>query len=273
MRSLILFGALVALMSPLEAQFGRGGPPVQDNSFLVEEAYNQEAGTVHHALLLQHARHGSGWVLGFSQEWPLQGQRHQVGFTLPFIHSETPGIGSASGVGDLLVNYRFQAVGAPGTSIWVAPRATVLVPSGAWQHGRGAGSVGLQFAVPATLELAPTLTAHLNGSLTLWRAARDVVGARASMASVSGGASLVWLPLPGLNFLTEVIVEDAAEVAGPGSVSRRGAVFLAPGVRGAHNMGNGLQIVPGIAYAIGLGHAGSDSALLLYLSVEHRFRR
>ena len=35
---------------------------------------------------------------------------------------------------------------------------------------------------------------------------------------------------------------------------------------------SGLQIVPGIAFRIGVGPSGGQHALFLYLSLEHSFR-
>ena len=49
--------------------------PIQDNSFLVEEAYNQERGVVQHINTFARAR-GGGWEYGFTQEWPVRGQRY-----------------------------------------------------------------------------------------------------------------------------------------------------------------------------------------------------
>ncbi|MDZ4673611.1 MAG: transporter [Gemmatimonadota bacterium] len=247
--------------------------PIQDNSFLIEEAYNQEAGIVQHISLFQRARHGNGWAYGFTQEWPFPNQRHQLGFTLPVVRADQPGMATATGIGDVLINYRYQAVGGAGSAVWLAPRASLVLPSGSWRSGRGDGSLGLQLALPTSFDLLPTLAAHASANLSLHRRARNLSGDHAAVASLSGGASLVWLPRPGLNFLTEVVIEDGSEVVGSGVVARRGAVFLAPGVRWAHNLRNGMQIVPGVAYAVGLGHARDDSALLVYLSVEHSFRR
>ena len=50
---------------------------IEDNSFLVEEAFNQEAGvvqTIFGGLLFQQ----SGWALTFTQEWPAPSIRHQL---------------------------------------------------------------------------------------------------------------------------------------------------------------------------------------------------
>ena len=60
---------------------------IRDNSFLVEEAYNQEAGVVQHILTGAYAYQQVGgsdldsWNFGFTQEWPLFGQRRQLGYT------------------------------------------------------------------------------------------------------------------------------------------------------------------------------------------------
>jgi hypothetical protein len=49
------------------------------------------------------------------------------------------------------------------------------------------------------------------------------------------------------------------------------SLFLAPGIRWAHDFSNGLQIVPGLAVAAGVGPSSGQHALLLYLSFEHPF--
>src|SRR2546426_848940 len=75
---------------------------ITDNSFLVEESFNQEPRIFQNIFLFTRARHG-GWNASFTQEWPVPGVRHQLSFTLPFQRVE----GSAS-VGDLFLNYRYQ---------------------------------------------------------------------------------------------------------------------------------------------------------------------
>ena len=52
---------------------------VQDNSFLIEEAYNQEAGVVQHIFNLR--RQGHDWSFAFTQEWPVGSQTHQFSYS------------------------------------------------------------------------------------------------------------------------------------------------------------------------------------------------
>src|SRR5262245_56577983 len=63
---------------------------IQDNSFLVEEAYNQEAGVVQHIFNAYYAVNQLGgpddkfWQLSFTQEWPVFSQTHQFSYTIPY---------------------------------------------------------------------------------------------------------------------------------------------------------------------------------------------
>jgi hypothetical protein len=49
---------------------------LEDNSFLVEEAYNQPDRVVQHILAAAAAEGTTG--LSFTQEWPLGGRKHQL---------------------------------------------------------------------------------------------------------------------------------------------------------------------------------------------------
>src|SRR5262245_19564772 len=73
---------------------------ITDNSFLVEEAFNQEPGISQNILTVRRANIGA-WDIGFTQEWPLFTQRHQISYTVPFVSSD-----GASGLGDAFIHYR-----------------------------------------------------------------------------------------------------------------------------------------------------------------------
>src|SRR5215475_14453949 len=61
---------------------------IQDNSFLIEEAYNQEFGVVQHISSFTRFWDSKDWVYTFTQEWPVPGDpRHQFSYTLPFQHA------------------------------------------------------------------------------------------------------------------------------------------------------------------------------------------
>jgi len=84
---------------------------IEDNSFLIEEAYNQEAGVVQHifnAVYTNDSRH-RGWSFSFTQEWPIFSQDHQFSYTIPS-YRIVEGADRVYGVGDILLNYRYQAL-------------------------------------------------------------------------------------------------------------------------------------------------------------------
>jgi hypothetical protein len=260
-RSLLLL--LVA--SPLAAQ---GPAPIQDNSFLVEEAYNQESGVVQHISLFSREGKSHDWGYSFTQEWPFRGQRHQLSYTLPLLRSD-----GSVGLGDIFLNYRLQLVGHPGGKTWIAPRVSVILPTGSWRQGRGDGVAGLEVRLPGSFELAPWTTLHLNAGLTFHPSARAEPDMRADLIDILGGASLILFPMPTVNFLIESIVQNDAKVVAPGQSARSTSILLSPGIRWAHNSRSGLQVVPGVAYTIGLTHSSPPNALVLYLSFEHSFKR
>src|SRR5688572_2315520 len=69
---------------------------IMDNSFFVEEAYNQERGVVQHIFngLYSHfdlpGSDADIYQLAFTQEWPVFSQAHQFSYTVPygFVHSD-----------------------------------------------------------------------------------------------------------------------------------------------------------------------------------------
>jgi hypothetical protein len=65
----------------------------------------------------------------------------------------------------------------------------------------------------------------------------------------------------------------AEDVAGPGVVEGSRELLVNPGIRGAINFASGLQIVPGLAFPIGIGPSAGEGGVFLYLSLEHPFRR
>ncbi|HJS47047.1 MAG TPA: transporter [Gemmatimonadales bacterium] len=240
---------------------------IRDNSFLLEEAYNQEAGVVQHVGVLHHAEAGRGWLFTFSQEWPLWSQRHQLSYSVPFT-----GGSDQSGLGDVGVHYRYQLLGGGAERLAVAPRLSAFVPTGNTDDATGSGSVGVQVGLPASVELGPRFAGHVNVAATLTPSSENPAGGAATAFDLAAGASLVWLAAPWMNFLVEGVWARVEEVTGPGATSARNSTWLNPGVRFAWNLPGGRQVVPGLSYTFGVGpETSGESLLLVYLSFEHPF--
>ena len=260
---------LLALLLPpaVSAQQPATAPrSIQDNSFLIEEAYNQEPGVVQHISSFQVSAHA--WTYSFTQEWPIGGIADQLSYTLGLTHEE----GMGTGLVDLLLNYRRQLIGSGDAPIAVAPRVSLALPAGSAEAGRGSGGVGVQLALPVSVVLAPRLVSHVNAGVTVTPSARGAAGDRATTIGVSAGASVIWLAAPRLNVMLESVWARSQHVTGARQVAREDTWFLSPGVRGAFNFPSGLQVVPGLAWPIGLGTSRGDEYLFAYLSFEHPFR-
>jgi hypothetical protein len=246
LRSLLVgASALLVLALPAAGQSAH----IADNSFLIEEAYNQEGGVVQHIATFSRPEGGAGWDFGFTQEWPFRGMRHQLSYTVPVLQHDLLG----TGLGDVLLNYRYQLAGDGEAPLHVSPRVSVILPTGSEDRGRGTGSVGLQTNLPVSYVLSEAIATHWNAGLTLEGGSGDL--------DANLGASAIWRVHRSVNLMVESVWESA----------RNDVLLLNPGVRWAFDFDSGLQIVPGVAYTFALGGAEPD-ALFLYLSFEHPFR-
>ena len=108
---------------------------IQDNSFLIEEAYNQEAGVVQHINTLR--RQGKDWFYTFTQEWPIASQTHQFSYTVPYSWLKTDS-GRESGFGDVQFNYRYQLSLETPALPAIAPRPLSSLPDGTMMLTLGA---------------------------------------------------------------------------------------------------------------------------------------
>ncbi len=265
----LLCATLFSARAPLSAQTRDEPPPIEDNSFLIEEAYNQGAGVVQHINTFLHATRGAAWVYTFTQEWPLGGQKHQLSYTIPFARIDDVAAGE-TGLGDIAINYRYQ-IGAGENPLALAPRLSVLLPTGESRRALGSGGTGIQVNLPFSATLPARLVAHSNAGVTYTPRARDVSGNQAATRSYMLGQSVIWLAHPKLNLMLESTWTSTQEVSGPGQAVRNSEFLLSPGLRGAIDFPSGLQIVPGVAFPFGIGSSRGQRAVFLYLSFEHNF--
>ncbi len=248
---------------------GFGQKQIQDNSFLVEEAYNQERGVVQHINTFSRMWNSKDWTYSFTQEWPVPGDpRHQLSYTLVGTHMRAFG---GAGLGDLAINYRYQLVGNGESPVAFSPRLTVLLPTGDSSMGRGLGGTGFQLSLPVSLAVNSRLVTHWNAGTTFVSRARSAEGDRANTVGYNLGQSFVYLAHPRVNFLVETVMSHFQSATGPGMTEWSRAFYVSPGVRWAYNFKNGLQIVPGLAMPIGVGPSAGEKGAFVYLSFEHPF--
>lgn len=245
---------------------------IQDNSFLVEESYNQEAGVVQHILNIRRdinrmaGTDDRDWHFVFTQEWPLFSQTHQLSYTVPYSFLESGGR-SVNGVGDVLLNYRFQALYESDTRPAFAPRFSLVLPTGDESKGLGDDTLGYQFNLPLSKIVHDRWTLHANAGLTFFP---DLNGR--SPVNYNLDASAIYAVKPNFNLMLETIGEWTETVGAGRSIDREFEAIISPAARYAFNRRAG-QLVLGVGAPIGLTKAAPDYGVIFYLSFEHRFKR
>jgi hypothetical protein len=243
------------------------GLSIQDNSFFLEEAFNQEDRVIQHISTLtyfQKPLRSLGYT--FTQEWPVGGAAHQLSFDLTY-----GSLGPNTGLGDLSINYRYQLLDKP-DGIALAPRLSVILPTGDEKKGFGLGSVGAEIGIPASKRLSEAIVAHANLGVTLFPNVKvpTITGAAVHrvITAYSAGASLIWLAHPNVNLMLEGVSVFASEPDEYANMTFTSVHILSPGVRFAVNLDD-LQIVPGIAVPVRLHDGVSETGVFGYLSFEH----
>jgi hypothetical protein len=247
---------LLAWAESAAAQTSGWPKAIADNSFLIEEAYNQEPGVVQHISTFFRPGSAGASDYSFTQEWPVGGQRHQLSYTLPYLFRE-----EAAGLGDVLLNYRYQlSDGERGTAI--SPRVSLVLPT---RRALAEGFAGMQVNLPVSRRWSAGLVTHLNLGAT-----QLVRGGASDLRGYNLGASVIGLLKPRLNLLVEAVAIWADSNDGERVVRQRQFV-LSPGVRGAIDIG-GLQIVPGVALPLTRSERRTHVGVFAYLSLEHAFK-
>jgi hypothetical protein len=263
---------LVASAAPARAQAAAAEPTafgILDNSFIVEEAFNQEPGIFQNIFGVDFGE-GSNWDFGFTQEWPLGSQRHQLSYTV-----RASRLDGSAGVGDLLVHYRYQlwveTAGRPAFS----PRVSVIVPSGSEEDGRGAGVVGWQMNLPFSKQ-GGDLYYHWNAGFTWLPGVGGKTGATAdnelNLISPFLAASVIWRTTSMFNVMLETLAEFEEQIDASGGTEHSNNFTVSPGFRTGWNLSD-HQLVVGLAAPITFSRGTTDTAAFAYFSYELPFKR
>ena len=244
---------------------------IEDNSFFVEEAFNQDERVVQHIFnVLYYGKPIETMIATFTQEWPLSGVDHQLSYTLAYAHLSSP---VQDGMGDLLLNYRCQLFDE---SSWaaVAPRLSIIFPTGSVEKGLGMGAVGIQVNIPVSRRISDMFITHWNAGVTIFpddkKAEADGRAVRRTVPWYNCAASLIWLASPVWNLMLETAAISTADIGGDGGLARLTEIVVSPGVRMAINL-EGLQIVPGLAVPVSFLEGKGRVGAFLYLSFEHPY--
>lgn len=255
---------LIALL--LLSHHAWSGDDIEDNSFLVEEAYNQEPGVVQFIFNYQVFKKSKDSNFLFTNEMPMGSQTHQFSYSLPYNRLDATG---DKGLGDIQLNYRYQLLADE--KLAMAPRLTLILPTGDYKKGLGTGSAGLQFNHTLSAQINSSLMNHWNVGFTYTPSYKEAsADATDSTTSFNFATSFVYLHSKTLNFMAEFVGNQNEVLTSPGVKTTTNTFFIVPGFRYAINFPSGMQIVPGIGAPIGLGPSERESSVFLYLSIEDK---
>ena len=266
----------------LASQASAGGAPappsapepfaITDNSFFVEEAFNQEARVFQNIVGVLHGEEGGAWGITFTQEWPAPSMKHQLSYTATLVN-----VADETGPGDVLLNYRYQLLEeAPGRPA-MSPRVSLIIPVGDEARGLGFGGWGLQFNLPVSKQVGDFYL-HGNAGVSWWPSlptdhlpsvgfapAQDV-----AITSPFVAASAIYRVRPMFNLMLESVINWREGVVVPSATERDTAFIISPGARGGWNIGD-KQIVVGLALPVFQFQGDTFVGVFGYFSYELPF--
>lgn len=257
-----IFSAVFIVVSLCNAQeFTKA---IEDNSYFIEEAYNQEEHVVQHIFTASTSHDQPSLGTSFTQEWPVFGHAHQLSFTIPY-HTSLFASKDPKGIGDFLINYRYQLIDEEGFA--VAPRFSLIIPSGDYKKEFGNGVVGAQINLPVSKRFSNEFVTHYNAGATIYPEAKNKYSTQTSTISEYFiGASGIYLANKSFNIMMEVLYTSSGS-----KINRSNELIVSPGVRWAIDIGE-LQIVPGLAFPFYFNtgnFSGQENSFFFYFSFEH----
>lgn len=241
---------------------------IKDNSFLIEEAYNQEAGVVQFVQTVQYHEPSEEWAYTLSVEVPVPDESHQLSFAIPLVKQDVRD--SQLQPGDLLLNYRYQLF--ENEFVAIAPRFSLILPTGDHKKEYGSDVFGLQFNQSISVELTKDWATHWNLGFTYLPDAKNANDETAHLFGYNFGASVIYIASASTQVLFEFLSSSQEQVTAQDSKESVSSYYFAPGVRTAFKVGNETEIVPGIAALLGVGPSAvnHERGLFVYFSVESK---
>jgi DtxR family Mn-dependent transcriptional regulator len=234
---------------------------ILDNSFLVEEAFNQEPGIFQNIFGVR-ATDGDGWEAAFTQEWPLFTQTHQFSYTVGAL-----GADGAAGMADLMINYRWQATLESASAPAFSPRVSLILATGDAERGFGSGGPGWQVNLPFSKQFGDAYL-HWNAGFTHIPSA-EAGAVEHNLLSPHVALSGIYRLRPMFNVMLESVVEWEHLVEGD-EKRHEAAVTISPGFRTGWNVGD-TQTIVGFAVPLLITGDSTSAGVFGYFSYELPF--
>jgi hypothetical protein len=251
----------------------------EDNSFLLEEAFNQGMGVIQNisTLAFENIR-SNNLIYSFTQEIPLTHKRHQLSYTLNYNILQMPDSSfdsRVSGFGDIFISYR-PLIFDEDDWLMLIPRFTLILPTGRASEGLGAGGPGAQFNIAITKRVTRNIVTHYNFGSTVFfnydhyqqEKGINILSAEKRLYFKNVGASIIWYPKPKVNLMVEYVSNFTTDINDGGSLSKSHQLTINPSLRFCIDRGK-TQIVPGVGLPYNFTNGKYEGyGLFFYLSFE-----
>jgi hypothetical protein len=283
--ALILIGFCGRAQTPDLKDFPRKGsylyynqPAFEDNSFLLNEAINQEKGVMQFVsnLYLDNLK-GGNFLYNFTNQIPLGGEKHQFSYSLSYYLNNENAASGAGGFGDLNLTYNYMLAGKKSWAM-IVPSFTVIVPTA--KNGYGSGGWGGEADIFITKRISRRVVTHYNFGYTyISNADRYIstvtgnqeVGFERDLQYKKIGASMIWYPTRKFNLMLEYVSNFLTDITDTGALSHSHQITLNPGLRFAIDYRE-IQIVPGFSTPVVFTDGNyTRTGLFFYLSIEPQY--
>jgi len=253
-----------------------GQPAFEDNSFLLEEAFNQPMGVIQHIVsyATNNIKKGNS-NFNFTQEIPLTDLTHQLSYSLNYSFlPPQDGLKQKSGFGDVYISYRPSLMNEK-QWMMLAPRITLILPTGNAAQGLGQGGWGGQFNLAITKRLVRRLITHYNFGYTVISQAdfylnntpEPVLAYQRNLYNKNAGFGVIWIAQRKCHLMLEYTSNFTQSITDTGRVTTQHQATISPGLRYCFDNGR-MQVVPGLAAPLSFTNGAVEVGVFLYLSFE-----
>ena len=248
-------------------------PVIEDNSFFIEEAHNQEAGVVQfiNSCIIEPGK----LTYNFANEIPLRGTKHQISYAISYASVSDSGI-NTHGFKELMLNYRYELLGED-KLVQCTPRISLIVPTG----NMGEDAWGGQTNVSFSKDISHCFVVHANLGATYKSTVKKTIFdiydnrihiVKRNLYSYNVGASSIFMVRRNFHLMLEGVENFTSEINEEGKVEHIAQTILSPGFRIAFDIGN-AQIVPGFCLPLTFSNEKPGTAAFFYLSIETDFNK
>jgi len=248
---------------------------IEDNSFLLDEAFNQDKGVMQFISNFSWSNLNSNcMVYSFTHEIPVVNNHHQASYTLQYNFNQPFGKTHYSGPGDLILSYSYMAAGKD-DRVMIIPQINLIVPTGDPAKGLGNGGFGGKLGLAITKRFSRTIVTHYNFSETMIYQADYLTTLQSESRKAEKNikvrtyaASVIWYPTSRLNLMFESVANHLSDTNANGSPLRTWQAIGNPGVRFAVDLHKAI-LVSGASFPFTVGGDSLDQpGVFIYLSLE-----